>query len=119
MTNMNSPLKDFFKHEREQVVSPGPYFSKRVVARLKEGRREQADIWEAVPGSARPVFALAFSLFLGFLAFQMFVPEAPQRGFVEAYLDAEQAPGENLLYSEAELPDGQQLFLELIGAGEE
>jgi hypothetical protein len=49
----------------------------------------------------------------------MFVPQVPQRGFVEAYLDAEQVPGENLLYSEAELPDGQQLFLEMMGMGEE
>jgi len=116
---MNSPLKDFFEHERQHVVSPGPYFSKRVLARLKETRREESEIWDVVPASARPVFALALSLFLGFMAFQMFIPEVPEHGFVETYLDAEQTPGENLLYSEAELPDGQQLFLQMIGVGEE
>src|SRR5688572_7068063 len=116
---MNSPLKDFFEHERKQVFTPDPYFSKRVIARLVELAelndkvRTQSDIWDVVPNSARPVFALALSLLLFFLAFQIFVPELPQRGIVEAYLDADQVPGESLLYSEAELPDGQQLFLEM------
>ena len=116
---MNSPLKDFFEHERDQVFTPGPYFSKRVVARLSEKPEREFGIWDVGPTSVRPVFALALTLILGFLAFDVFVPRQPERGMVEASLDADQGPVESVLYSETEAPDSQELFVEIMGLGEQ
>ena len=116
---MNSPLKDFFKHERDRVFTPGPHFAKHVVARSNEGPEREFGIWDVGPMSVRPVFAVALTLILGFLAFDAFVPRLPERGLVEAYLDADQGPVESVLYSETEAPDSQELFVEIMGLGEQ
>jgi hypothetical protein len=117
---MDSPLKDFFKHEREHVISPGPFFSKRVLARLNvlPGESEYG-FWDLAAGVSRPVFALALIMFLGFVAVDLLMPQMPDRGFVEAYLDADQSPSESLLYSDAEPPNHEELFVEMMGMGEQ
>jgi hypothetical protein len=119
---MKALLKDFFRHERSQVFQPRPDFSKRVMARLAVNERAQqercvqapAGIWELLPTSILPVFALVLIIFVCLFAIEMSVPHPPERGMVEAYLDPDQPPGERLLYSEAELPDGQELFVEMM-----
>ena len=58
-----SQLKDFFDEERKRVFEPDAFFTQRVMARLKDGFRENGvwdfGIWEAVTGSIRPVLAVA------------------------------------------------------------
>lgn len=104
-----SELKDFFNEERNRVFTPGPFFTQRVMARLDERRPQE--IWEVVPTSTRPVFVLALVLILCFVAVEVFIPQVPPRGLIEAYLDPEQNPAESFLYNESDVP---QVFLEQI-----
>jgi len=85
---MNSKLDQFFSNERARVIEPDPYFAQRVMARLKARAREtrESGIWEGVRSGAKPVFALVFVLFLAFLAIQLFIPEMPSRGPIDAFM---------------------------------
>jgi len=107
-------LKDFFKAERKRVFVPDAFFVTRVMARLNEGAVRESGIWDFVPSSARPVLAVALLLILCFAGFEMFVPQLPQRGMVEAFLDTEQNTAESFLYSEADVPARQELLEQLI-----
>src|SRR6185295_10881800 len=102
---MNPSLKGFFEEEKKRVFTPDPYFSTRVMARLRESRTRENGIWDVIPGSARPVFGLAIVLMLAFLAVQVFVPQMPERGFMDALLESEQGPSDILMSSGAEMPD--------------
>ena len=119
---MDSPLKSFFRQERDRFFAPGPFFSKRVLQRLKNvssvGSEADYAIWDLAAGLVRPIFALALIVFLGILAVDFFIPRMPERGMVEAFLDVDQDPGESLLYSDAELPNREELFVEMMGLGE-
>jgi len=116
---MNPSLKDFFEEEKKRVFTPDPFFSTRVMARLRESRASENDIWDVIPGSTRPVFGLAIVLMLAFLAVQVFVPQVPERGFVTAVLEADQNQADSaFLYSGADLPADTELLNQLIGADE-
>jgi len=115
---MNPSLKGFFEEEKKRVFAPDPYFSMRVMARLREGRTRENGMWDVIPGSARPVFGLAIVLMLAFLAVQVFVPQVPERGFVTAALEADQNQSDAFLYSSADLPADTELLNQLIGADE-
>src|SRR5437867_3197660 len=111
-------LRQLFETERKRVFQPDPFFAKRVIARLNErAASEQSGIWDSVPGSVRPVLALALMLILCFLAVEMFVPQMPQRGMVESFLAPEQNPAESFLYSDADI--ASQDVLEQMIAPEE
>lgn len=114
---MNSTLKDFFNEERKRVFAPDPYFSRRVMARVRETTRtRESGIWEAVPGASQPVFGLALVLMLAFLAVQYFMPQMPERGFVSATLEMEQAQTDApFLYSGTEIPADRELLNQLMG----
>ena len=107
------PTKDFFDAERKKIFTPGPFFTERVLARLGQPRRESG-IWEVIPVSTRPVLALALVLILCFAVVQVIIPQVPQRGMIEAYLEADQNPAESFLYSEADVPSGQEFLEQLI-----
>ena len=112
---MNPSMKDFFEAEKKRILTPDPYFHTRVMARLSEVR-SQFGIWDVIPGSTRSVFALAVMLMLVFVAVQAFVPQVPERGFVDSLVEAEQRPGETLLYSGTEAaPADQEFFNQLMG----
>jgi hypothetical protein len=115
---MNPSLKDFFEEEKKRVFTPDPYFSTRVMARLRESRTRENGIWDVIPGSTKPVFGLAIVLMLAFLAVQVFVPQVPERGFVTAALEADQGTDSAFLYSGADLPSDTELLNQLIGADE-
>lgn len=98
---MNPKLDEFFKSERARVFEPGPYFAQRVMARLSGQLAAQREngIWDGVVAGARPVFALAMVLLLGFLAIQLFLPDSmPERGPIDAVLSPEQTEGEHLIF---------------------
>ncbi len=111
---MNS-LKDFFEYERKRVIQPDAFFTQRVMAHLGSGKRaHEFGIWEIVPGSTRPVLALALALILCFVLVEFFVPQVPQRGMVESILEPEQNPAESFLYSETDVPARQVVLQQLI-----
>jgi hypothetical protein len=108
-------LKDFFDEEKKRVVTPDPFFHVRVMARLGETRSRDFGIWEVIPGSTRSVFALAVMLMLLFVAVQAFVPQVPERGFVDSLVEAEQSPRGTILNSGTEMPADQEFFNKLMG----
>jgi hypothetical protein len=89
---MNSKLDQFFRNERARVIEPDAFFPQRVMARVRARAREtrESGIWEGVRSGAKPVFALAFVLFLAFLAIQLFIPEIPSRGPIDAFMSPDQ-----------------------------
>ncbi len=107
-------LNEFFELERKRVIEPDAYFTQRVMARLNEPATQDFGIWDVVPGSTRPVLAMALVLILCFVAAEMFIPQMPQRGMVESFLESEQNPAESFLYSESDLPSRQDVLQQLI-----
>ena len=116
-----TPLKDFFEAERKRVVKPDAFFTQRTMARLDARRMEDTPfgIWEVVPGSARPVLALALVLILCFVVVEVFIPQVPQRGMVESILEPEQNPAESFLYSDPDVPARQVVLQQLISPEEQ
>src|SRR5262245_28153610 len=114
-------LRDLFESERKRVFEPDPFFTKRVMARLDQSRRNihEFGIWEAIPSSARSVLALALILVLGFVAVEVFLPELPQRGMVEAFLAPDQNPSESFLYSDTDVPNRTIVMEQLIALEEQ
>ena len=110
---MNQP-KDFFEAEKKRVFAPDAFFTKRVMARLKESSAWEYGIWEIMPHSTRPVLALALVLILCFVLVEMFVPQLPQRGMIESFLEPEQSPAESFLYNETDIPTRQVVLQQLI-----
>ncbi len=117
---MSPSIKDFFEDEKKRVFTPDPYFSTRVMARVRESRRIEHGIWDVIPGLARPVFGLGLALMLAFLGIQFFVPQIPDRGFVTSALEAEQDQSEaSFLYSDADIPADHELLNQLMGFEEQ
>ena len=106
--------KDLFDAERKRVFEPDAFFTQRVMARLDEGAAHDFGIWDIVPNSTRPVLALALMLILCFVAVELFVPQMPQRGMVESFLESEQNPAESFLYNEADVLTRQDVLEQLI-----
>jgi hypothetical protein len=115
---MNS-LREFFEAERKRVVEPDAFFTQRVMARLNESRLPESGFWDIVPGSTRPVLALALVLILCFIAVEMFVPQMPQRGMVESFLAPDQNPAESFLYNGTDVPSRQDVLEQLIAPEEQ
>jgi hypothetical protein len=116
-----TPLKDFFDKERKRVFEPDAFFTQRVMARLDERKRENrfGDIWDIVPGSTRPVLAIALVLILCFVAVELLVPQLPQIGMVESFLAPEQTPSESFLYNDTDVPSRQVVLEQLIALEEQ
>ena len=113
-------LKDFFDKERNRVFEPDAFFTQRVMARLNERPVEaESGIWDFVPGSTRPVLAIALTLILCFVVLEIFIPQVPERGMVEAFLATEQSPTESFLYNDTEVPSRQDVLEQLIAPEEQ
>jgi hypothetical protein len=112
---MNPSLKEFFKEEGKRVFTPDPFFHKRVMARIHEVQPREFGIWDVSPGSTRPVFGLALVLMLAFMAVQVFIPEVPDRGFMDALLEFDQEPAQVMLNSSADFPAEQEFLNQLMG----
>jgi hypothetical protein len=107
-------LKDFFEEEKKRVFEPDAFFTKRMMARLEKGSAWEYGIWEIMPNSTRPVLAVALALILCFVAIELLIPQMPQRGVVESFLEPEQSPAESFLYNETEIPARQVVLQQLI-----
>jgi len=109
-----NPLGDFFEIERKRVFEPDAFFTPRVMARLNERVANDSGIWDVIPAFTRPVLALALTLILCFVAVEVFIPQLPQRGIVESFLESEQNPTESFLYNETDVPSRQVVLEQLI-----
>jgi len=100
---MNPKLDEFFKSERSRVFEPGPFFTQRVMARVAgiSSHRENG-IWDDVLSGARPVFAIAMVVLLAFMAIQLFLPDIPEHGPIDAVLSPDQTDGEHLIFTGAD-----------------
>ena len=119
---MNPSLKDFFEEEKKRVFRPDSHFHLRVMARLRERGGRAYDIWNLVPSATRPVFTLALTLLMAFVALQVMMPRLPilpERGFVEAFFDAEQSPSEAFLYTDTDFPTDPDFLNQLMGSEEQ
>jgi hypothetical protein len=104
---MNSTLNNFFKEERKRVFEPGPYFAKRVLARLSE---KVPTVWDVIPRAVRPIMALSLVLLFGVLAVQIVVPvESASTGPILAVVGQDLTPGEWMLFVDAKVPSDAQL----------
>jgi hypothetical protein len=116
---MNPSLKDFFEQEKKRVFTPDPYFSTRVMARIRETLAREYSIWDVIPGASRSVFGLALVLMLAFIALQLLLPQVPEQGFITAALEAERSQTDApYLYSGTELPADNEVLNQLLGLGE-
>jgi hypothetical protein len=106
-------LRDFFEAERKRIIAPGPFFTARVMARLKQVAAENG-IWDMMPRSTRPVLAVALALILCFVVIEFFIPQLPQRGVVESFLESEESPAESFLYNDTDVPARQVVLQQLI-----
>ena len=97
---------------------PDAFFTKRVMARLY-GIHRKLGFWETMPGSTRPVLALALALILCFLAIELFIPQMPQRGVVESVFEVEQSSDESLIYNDTDVPAASQVVLQQLIAVED
>lgn len=111
---MKSELKSFFDEERKRIFEPSPFFTQKVMTRLRQELTREVGIWELVPGAARPVFALALTLLFAVLAVQILVPVEPSRGPIEAYVSSDLTPSETLMFIGAEAPTSAAQIEELI-----
>lgn len=113
----NNPMNKFFESERKRFFEPDAFFTQRVMAQLdsakKVARGQDFGFWDIVPSSTRPVLALAVMLILCFVIVEMFIPQYPQRGMVESFLEPEQSPTESILYTDIDVPS-QDLLQQLI-----
>ena len=107
-------LRDFFEAEKKRIVAPGPFFTARVMARLKQQVAAENGIWASMPRSTRPVLAVALALILCFVVIEFFIPQLPQRGVVESFLESEQSPAESFLYNDTDVPARQVVLQQLI-----
>jgi hypothetical protein len=107
-------LRDFFEAEKKRVFTPGPFFAERVMSQLRQRVASEYGLWDMMPGSTRPVLAVALALILCFVVIEFFVPQLPQRGMVESLLESEQTPAESFLYNEADVPARQVVLQQLI-----
>ena len=112
-------LRNYFESEKSRVFVPDSFFSKRVMARLQGAQCWKAGIWETVAHSARPVVALALFLIVCFIAVELFIPQEPQRGFVESVFESEQSPVESLIYNDVDVPARQVVLQQLIAEEDE
>ena len=105
--------KKFVAAERRRVFAPDSDFAHRVLARIQPVARPATAVWEYVPGFARPVVAAAAVILLVISGLQMVGSDVPEQGIVDAYLAEDAAPSDTWMYQDAEVPEGDDLFLEI------
>jgi len=111
-------LRNFFESEKKRIFEPDAFFTERVMARLNEGAWEYG-IWEITPNSVRPVFAMALALILCFVAAELWIPQMPQSGVVESFLEPEQSVAESFVYNDTGVPAREVVLQQMIAPEEQ
>ncbi len=105
--------KGFVDSERRRTFVPDGTFARRVMAEIRPINQSAAAVWDFVPVFARPMIAVMTCVLLIILGIQVFLPQSPGVGIVDAYLEMDQAPADQWLYRNAELPEGPDLLVEI------
>ncbi len=105
--------KGFVDRERRRAFIPDADFAKRVVAEIRPVNQSAAAVWDSVPSFARPMIAVITCVLLIILGVQVFLPQSPEVGIIDAYLEMDQGPADQWLYRNAELPEGRDLLVEI------
>jgi hypothetical protein len=107
----------FRERERSRVFTPDQTFARRVVLQMRPVTRSAGLVWDYVPSFARPMVAATTLLLLALISYQMMsptpFPDDSSIGIVEAYLGADGTTVDEWLYRGAEIPDGQDLLIEI------
>ncbi len=112
-------LRNFFESEKRRIFEPDPFFTERVMARLAEGSSWEYGIWEITPRAARPVLATAVALILCFVAVEIWIPQMPQTGVVESFLEGEQSVAESFVYNDTDVPAREVVLQQMIAPEEQ
>jgi len=112
-------LRNFFESEQKRIFEPDAFFTQRVMARLTETPAWEYGIWDITPNSARPVLALALALILCFVAVELWIPQMPQTGVVESFLEAEQSVAESFVYNDTGVPAREVVLQQMIAPEEQ
>ena len=111
---MNESLpKGFVESERRRTFVPDPSFVRRVMSEIRTINQSAAAVWDDVPGLARPMIVVITCVLLIILGIQVFLPQPPELGIVDAYLEMDQGPADQWLYRNADLPEGRDLLVEV------
>lgn len=105
--------KGFVDNERRRIFVPDAAFAKRVIAEIRPINQSAAVVWDFVPRVARPMIAFMACVLLIILGIQFFLPQPPEVGIVDAFLEMDQGPTDQWLYRNAELPEGRDLLVEI------
>jgi len=111
-------LRNFFESEKKRIFEPDASFTDRVMARLNEAPAWEYGIWEITPSSMRPVMAMALVLILCFVAAEFWIPQMPQYGVVESFLEPEQTVADSFVFNDTGVP-AREVVLQQIIAPEE
>ena len=112
-------LRNFFESEKKRIFEPDAFFTERVLVRLTEGSAWEYGIWEIIPSSARPVLAMALALILCFVLAELWIPQMPQSGVVESFLEAEQSVAESFVYNDTGVPAREVVMQQMIAPEEQ
>ena len=105
--------KEFVDNERRRTFVPDASFARRVISEIRPVNQSAAAVWDIVPGLARPMITVMTCVLLIILGIQILLPQPPEVGIVDAYLEMDQGPEDQWLYRNAELPDGRDLLVEI------
>lgn len=112
-------LRKFFESEKKRIFEPDAFFTQRVMARLNDGSAWEYGIWEITPRSMRPVLALALALILCFVTVELVIPQMPQNGVVESFLEPEQSPAASFVFNDTGVPARDVVLQQMIGPEEQ
>jgi len=105
--------RKFVEQERRRVLLPNEGFARHVIANLKPVSQQAADVWEYIPGFARPIVAVTVVVLFVIVGLQMIYSDMPEQGIVDAHLAKDSTSTDAWLYQEAEIPEGDDLLLEI------
>jgi hypothetical protein len=109
--------RGFVEQERRRVFKPDASFPLRVVLNMSPVSSAAAPVWDLIPASARRMVAVMSLILVVIVAMQFLYSEPPEAGIVDAYLEPEMAPADRWLYDNAELPEDDDLLLEISLVG--
>ena len=105
--------KGFVERERRRIFHPDESFARRVILRIKPVSGSVIPMWDDVPGFARPIVVVATVVLVLIMGLHVIYPQPPEIGIVDTYLEADAELGDDWLYRGAELPQGDDLLLEI------
>ncbi len=112
-------LRRFFESEKKKFFEPDAYFTDRVMARLNEAPAWEYGIWEITPRSMRPVEGMALALIVCFVFVELLIPQMPQYGVVELFLEPEQSAADSFVFNDTGVPAREVVLQQMIAPEEQ